>query len=150
MKNSFFLYLIPAIFTCQSLTSQYSGCKRTISTNSETNDSVVLNQLKGIDKKKFIDRPVDRFLKHPVFSKYTSYHFMDEPLGVLSHLQIMYSSRVWVDIVVYEYKFTQQDMGSRRWKLDDYKKEKISRIDLVYNHTVLEETGYLKASDIKQ
>jgi hypothetical protein len=150
MSKSLLLYLIPAMLIGHAVTGDGSGCKKEVVAATHEQDSTVLRQLIEIDKKGFIDQPVDSFLKHPVFSKYTSFYFKDEPYGVLSKLQLRYSPRVWIDIVVYEYKFVQQESGNRKWKLDEYRKEKISRIDLVYDHTVVQETGYSKASDKKQ
>jgi hypothetical protein len=141
MKKYFLIFFFQTIFINQVIFNQDNGCKRGILSSTEYSDSAMLQKLKEIDKSIFLRQPVDSFLKHNVFSEYKSYAFIDEPYGLLNHVSFKYSKKIIIELRIKEYKYVMQSSDYRKWKFEDFIKEKISRIDLIYDFEIVQQVG---------
>jgi len=87
--------------------------------------------------KTYIGKEVRTLFEVPEISNFSKYIFFDEPPGFLSHLSLKYKNDVYLDIYVSKYRYTKRFDSARGWRLSTFKKEKISKINIVYNEKII-------------
>ena len=141
--KSIFLHILSFsfLFIQLSLMDTKCGSKSTTKASLITQDSILLEKLRQVDKKKYIGLSVDSFMKDDVISQFKSYKFIDEPPSYLSYLLLRYSKTIHLEILVHDYKYVEPFSSKRKWNLSDYKKEKIAIISLYNGRQLVEEYG---------
>jgi hypothetical protein len=104
----------------------------------KTEDSLLLSEITNLNKSRFIGQTVESFLQNKIIGKFTKFIFVDEPPGVLQYLNLIYSKKISIEIVVKEYIHVKRFTEKRTWKLESFKKEKISKIKVVYDNNTVE------------
>jgi len=135
------LFLFFPLLLLINVSGSFDRCsKRNEKTYSE--DSTILIKLMSIDKNKFINKPVDSLLSNEVFSKFSKYYFIDEPIGYFQYTAFEYHPWVRVNVFVSMYKyFKKEGRMYKDWKLADFKKEIITGLTLTYKGEIVQQIG---------
>jgi hypothetical protein len=140
IKKSFFIFF-PITFLFFQLAFTKDGCRSKANVQESIDDSLLLQKLKLIDKRKYIGLTVDSFMKEETISKFKDHAFIDHPFGYLSYLFLEYSKEIHIDILVNDYKYIIPYNIKRDWTLSVYRKEKIEIISLYNGRQLIEEFG---------
>jgi hypothetical protein len=141
MKKTFFSYFAPLTVLLLQLTVSNDNCSKKSVNQPALDDSTFLLKVKQLDIKKYLDLPIDSFMKTELISQYTTYRFIDEPPGNLSYLFLRYSDNIHINILVKEFKYVTQYNTKLDWKLEDFKKEKAGIISVFNGRKLVEEVG---------
>lgn len=102
-------------------------------------DSILLQKLKNLDKKKFVKKSVGTFLKDPLIAKYSSHLFSDEPPGRLQYMTIIFTKNLYIQVYVSDYKYVERFNINRNWNFEKFKKEKVRELRLYYHDKLVEQ-----------
>ena len=102
------------------------------------NDSLLIENLKQANLKKYIGLPIDSFLKAPALSNYVTSRFIDEPTGYLNYLYLKYSDKVGIKIYARDLRHVQKYDIKSQWNLSDFSKEFLSEIVLINDRNIIE------------
>lgn len=152
--------LVYIIIVLMLISCELGGSHKAITSNYSKNnaayildmDSVLLKKLCEIRIDSFIHRPVDLLLKDSNVSKYSDYIFIDEKPGSLSFLALKYSPDLYVAVYTNEYNYIKQFDINMSWKLEEYRKEDLSRVKIFFKNKLFKElppTG-TSASDLSE
>jgi len=122
---------------CLSAEKRQNGAKEIIMEKKSFSDSTLLDSLLSIDRKGYIGGKVDSFLSDSLISNYKSFIFLDGKPGLLKSLSLKFSDSIFVIIDVDQFQFMNPFDVKRKWNLEDFKKENISNIKLIYNNQII-------------
>ena len=94
-------------------------------------DSVTLDQLVAMDKKKFKGKTVAEFLNSQEAKGYTDVSFKQEN-NALKALRIKYSNNLYLNVYLKDFNQKAKKNGEHSWDLEKIKKESIDEIRVVY------------------
>jgi hypothetical protein len=114
----------------------FCGCKASMSTTGttkvESKDTTVYNKVYAMEFLSYIDKKdVNTFLKD-VGIDYVKYTFGTVRNSYLRFVYFVYSEDLWVEVQVNEFVFLESYSKEHKWNIEDFKKEKISAIRLIY------------------
>ncbi|MDJ1504266.1 hypothetical protein [Xanthocytophaga agilis] len=104
---------------------------QTIDTSGLSNkEKNLLKKLLKVNMKVFKGKTVKSFIASPTIKEYRYYVLTDEPPGHLSHLLLIYSDKIIINVYSDKLQYTKSSSETLNWNLSTYGKEKISRIAL--------------------
>ena len=106
--------------------------------NFNNSDSSLLAKLKNIDKRKYIGNTVALFLQNRTIANYRHYFFIDEPPGKLGYLNLEFSKKINIEIIVKKYLYVVPYDEKRKWDLSTFRKEIISEIRIMFEDNPVE------------
>jgi hypothetical protein len=95
-------------------------------------DSLILKEVLNVNFRNYIGKTVDSFLLEKTICKFTDYTFIQRKPLVLYTLSLRFSENVFVETRVRDYKYEQPFRRDIAWKLELYRKEIISEINVIY------------------
>lgn len=131
------LYLSFVSYHMQGQNSR-TGIDLMIKADEFQNDTIVLSNLRKLDKKYFIAKEVREFLDKETVSCYIKRNFITEPPNRLAYLLLSYGSDVVIEIIPEELKFQKSFSRTNSWDFELFKKERIAMIRLLYKGKVVE------------
>ena len=117
---------------------QNENCDSLKIINKGQTDSTVLVRLKQLDKKAFIGKEVEMFLKNRTVRSFSKRHFVAEPPNRLAYLLLSYGHDIVIRIVPQELVFQKRFSRTNSWDSELFNKEKIAKIILVYKGKVID------------
>jgi hypothetical protein len=96
------------------------------------NDSITLDYLVGMDKKKFKGKTIAELLASEEAKGFTDLSFRYTPEGVLQGLKIKYSDQLFLNVYVADFKYLKPKNAKKQWDLEALKKESIDEIRVLY------------------
>jgi hypothetical protein len=114
----------------------FFGCKSSMSTTGttkvENKDTTVYNRVYAMNFSNYIDKKdVNTFLKD-IGVDYVKYTFGTARNSYLRFVYFVYSEDLWVEVQVNEFVFLESYSKEHKWNIEDFKKEKIGAIRLIY------------------
>ena len=95
-------------------------------------DSITLDYLVGMDKKKFKGKAIQDFLASEEARGFTDVTFRYTPEGVLQGLKVKYSDNLYLNLYVTDFKYVKPKSTAKKWDLEALKKEAINEIRVLY------------------
>jgi hypothetical protein len=144
MKYVVILFLFITSMSCK--TTIYNGMNNK-PLSSKSTDSLSL-LFKKIDYSDYIGKPIDDLLQiFPLNSSQVIVDTFDEPTGSLSYAQLVYSTKVFIQLYpdINNLKYVNRYSPTLKWDINLVKKEKILRIRLyVEGEEIIFSKGYVK------
>lgn len=97
-----------------------------------TGDSITLEYLVAMDKKKFKNKPVAEFLSSKEAAGWLELAFRHNEEGLLQGLKIKYSDSLYLNVYVEDFKHLPPFNPDKSWDMEALKKESIAEIRVVY------------------
>ena len=95
-------------------------------------DSVTLESLVAMDKKKFKGKSINEFLNSEEAKGYSELTFKHTPDGTLQGIKVKYSEKLFLNIYVNDFKHLAPYNPNRSWSMDALKQEAVDEIRVVY------------------
>ena len=111
-----------------------SCLSQTGNANYTKTDSLLIEKIKKQRPKNYQGSLLKDYLSDSILKKYKEWIASDEPPGKLHSVLILYSKKVWVEVIFDEILYQKKFNIKRKWDFNLLKKEKIYRIFLSWEN----------------
>lgn len=111
---------------------QATASAKSITTTELAGDSITLDHLVGMDKKKFKGKTIAEFLDSPEATGYSDITFRQNEEGLLQGIKLKYTDKLYLTVYVDNFRHTNPSAYESTWNLEQLKKETIGEIRVIY------------------
>jgi len=106
--------------------------------NKKLNDKdKLIDSISSLNIYKFVGKNVSEFLKDKNFSKYRKIYIISDKPSVASSLDVYYYGGIYIELIPKEFKYMNTFNEFGEWNIEDFKKEKIDKINIYKNDILI-------------
>lgn len=136
MRIEFFIIIMVLLFSLIMRPLFYNSAGCLIQSVERKDDSIYSDILK-VDLRSYIGKPIYFLLDNKVISKYKQFTGFSEPPGVLQYFNFELSPKISINVYSDGYLFVKRFSTDENWKLNDFKKEKLRKIEILYGFKIV-------------
>lgn len=99
---------------------------------------LLTDSISDLKPERYIGKSISDFLNDKYFSRYTQFYVSSHKPSIASSLIVCYNGGIYFELIPNEFKYMDTFSELGKWDIDDFKKEKIGKINIYKDYIMLQ------------